>query len=251
MLEISLDNLNAFTSKVSFASSGEASEIQYGYLWADSFPNAEKFWSRIIVPFTNRLQPGITDPNQLIHVRAGTTTDLHDIGSFHYSIFYNFLLAHQALLTKHASFFESFYTHLGSLCDSVEEWLMKLYFLMVECTNSHSRVLEKLDKEAFLVLAAEWYDTNYSNVYQHYLSKGKPPPFHLPARASVLEEYFEKDPAWKNYKKLSQKLREYRNVIVHNYKIASIYFGNGVSYVPKKEKIHQYKKWNQVFTGAA
>ena len=69
-------------------------------------------------------------------------------------------------------------------------------------------------------------------------------------RSSVLEEYFGKIPAWKSYKRFSQKIREYRNVIVHNYQIAFVQFPNGISYVPKKENIKKYKKWNEVFTGA-
>lgn len=250
MLEIPLEKLKAIIAATTFASGGEASEMQYGYLWADSFPNAEKFWRNFIVPFTNRVQPSIADPNQLIHVRAGTAAQLHDIGSFHYSIFYNFLLAQQALTTKHSSFFESFYTHLGSLCDSVEELLTKIYFLCLECNGTKSEVLEKLSREDFLALAGTWYDEHYPNVYEHYLRVGKPPPMRLPMRSSVLEEYFGKSAPWKNYKRLSQKIREYRNVIVHNYQIAFILFGNGVSYVPKKEKIRDYKKWNQVFAGA-
>lgn len=251
MLEISVDKLKAIIAATTFASGGEASEMQYGYLLADQFPNAEKFWRYFIVPFTNRIQPGLTDLNQLIHVRANTAAELHDIGSFHYSIFYNFLLAQQALTTKHSSFFESFYTHLGSLCDSVEELLIKIYLLSLECTDTHSETLEKLTKEDFLTLASEWYDLNYHNVYQHYLSVGKPPPLRLPMRSSVLEEYFGKSAPWKNYKRLSQRIREYRNVIVHNYQIAFIHYGNGISYIPKKERIHDYKKWNQVFAGAA
>lgn len=235
----------------SYAVNGEDNERLHGHLLAELFPNSEKFWKQFIVPLTNRIDQTITNPQNSIHPREGTSNELHDIGSFHYSIFYNFLLADLAIKTRHPSYFESFYTHLGSICDSAEEFLMEIFFLNLECTNTQSEVLEKLSKESFITLAEEWYDSNYENVYEHYLSKGKPPPMKLPMRASVLEEYCVNSQAWKDYRRFSQKIREYRNVIVHNYQIASVLFPNGVSYVPKKEKIKNYKRWNDVFSGAA
>lgn len=249
-MKVPYDDLKKLIEASSYGLSGDASERQHGYILADCFPNSEKFWKHFIVPFTNRINLGNIDPSQIIHVREGTSKDLHDIGSFHYSIFYNLLLAHLALTTKHSSYFESFYTHLGSICDSVEEFLIKVYFIIQECEKTKSEVLEKLSKESFLQLAGEWYDENYNKVYEYYLSVGKPPPIRLPMRSSVLEEYFKKSIDWKNYKRFSQKIREYRNVIVHNFQIAFILFPNGVSYVPKKECIGKYKKWDDVFTGA-
>ncbi len=249
-MKIQFDNLIKFIESASYSKNGESNERLHGAILAQAFPNSEKFWKYFIVPLTNRLDTTITNPHIAIQTRPGTSTDLHDIGSFHYSLFYNFLLAQLSLTTKHPSYFESFYTHLGSICDSAEELLIKIYLLIHECSNTHSDILEKLSKVDFLVIAGKWYDENYQNVYDHYLSIGKPPPMKLPMRSSVLEEYFGRLPAWKNYKRLSQKIKEYRNVIVHNYQIAFIQFPNGISYVPKKENIKKYKKWNEVFIGA-
>ena len=250
-MQVTFEKLNNLIASSSYRFNGEDSEKTYGHLLNTVFPNSEIFWRQFIVPFTNRLDDTFKDTPNSIHPRAETSKDLHDIGSFHYSIFYNFVLAHLGLNTKHPSYFESFYTHLGSICDSAEEFLMKLYFIILECKSTKSEILEKLSKEDFLKLASVWYDENYEKVYEHYLSVGKPPPIRLPRRSSVLEEYFEKSNELKEYKRLSQKIREYRNVIVHNYQIAGVLFPNGIFYVPKKEKIGKYKKWDEVFTGAA
>ena len=249
-MQIIFSKLTELIESSSYGANGEDNERLHGHLLANLFPNSEIFWKHFIVPLTNRLDTSVTNPRMSIQVRPNTSKDLHDIGSFHYSIFYNFLLAHLGLTTKHPSYFESFYTHLGSICDSAEEFLIKLYFIILECRGLKSETLEKLSKEDFLQIAEKWYNEYYEKVYEHYLSVGKPPPLKLPTRASVLEEYFGKNPAWKNYKRFSQKVKEYRNVIVHNYQIAFIQFPDGISYVPKKEKIKDYKKWNDVFIGA-
>jgi hypothetical protein len=249
-MKITLEKFNEIIALSSYGFNGADTERTYGYILADAFPNSESFWKQFIVPLTNRLDEAFIDQSALINPRFGTSNELHEIGSFHYSIFHNFIYAHLALSNKHPSYFENFYTHLGSVCDSAEEFLMKLYFVILECKSIKSEILEKLSKEEFIKIAEEWYDENYEKVYEHYLCKGKPPPMKIPKRASVLKEYFVNSHAWQDYSKFSQRIREYRNVIVHNYQIAFVHFPDGVSYVPKKEKISLYKKWNEVFLGA-
>ena len=119
-MQIQYDNLIEFIESSSYSRNGESNERLHGALLAKAFPNSERFCKYLIVPLTNRLDSRITNPHIAIQTRPGTSADLHDIGSFHYSIFYNFLLAHLGLTTRHPSYFESFYTHLGSICDSTE-----------------------------------------------------------------------------------------------------------------------------------
>jgi hypothetical protein len=250
-MKIELEKLKKKIESCSYKSNGAQPEQEFDYVVKELFPNSEIFWKKFIVPFTNRIDETITHESLAIHPRTEISKDLREIGSFHYSIFHNLVYAYLAFERKHASHFENFYTHLGSVCDSVEEFLLKLYLLNLECNNIKSKILEKLPKNEFLQIASQWYDENYEKVYEHYLNNGKPPPLRIPMRTSVLEEYFGKSKDWKEYKKFSQKIREYRNVIVHNYQIAFIQDQHGTHHVPKKEKIRNYKRWNDVFTGAA
>ena len=96
-------------------------------------------------------------------------------------------------------------------------------------------------------LAEKWYEDNYSKVYENYLRKGKPPPIKIPSRQNILDEYFQNSEDWREYKNHTRKIREYRNVIVHDVQIGKIITLGGIMLVPKKEKIQNYKKWAHVF----
>ncbi len=246
-MQIEISKLKEIISHTSFKKHGHVKEKNFGHILATSFPNCEFFWKNFIVPFTNRLDNSIFDDDDKLKIdpRENTSADFHEIGSYHYSIFLNFLYAYNALEEKQISFFENFYTHLGSVCDSVEEFLTKIYFIILECTNQQTVILQKLTKDGFLKIADGWYDKYYDSAFEHYLSKGKPPPIKLPSRQNILDEYLHGFADWKEYKRISRLVREYRNVIVHNYQIAYIPH-DGKSYVPKKEKIQQYKKWRTV-----
>lgn len=164
-------------------------------------------------------------------------------------MFINLIYSYDHLQNFGLSSFENFYTHLGTSCDLAEEFLLKAFLLIRECTDQKSSVLQELTKEDFLTIAENWYDNNYKKVYAHYLNKGKPQPMKLPSRANVLDEYFDKELCWKQYKNFSQRIREYRNVIVHDIQIARIIsYTSGMALVPKKEKIQLYKKWSAVFS---
>jgi len=201
------------------------------------------------VPWTNRIDDTISgnDFNTKIDCRNGIALKLNEIGSFHYSIFQNLFYAHFILSYKHFSYFEDFYVHLVSACDSAEEVIHLLYMLILECTNQSSEILQHLTEEEFLEnYARKWYKKNYANLYHHYLKKGKGIPIKLPNRESLLEEYFNNSDAWKKYFEFSTLLKRYRNIIIHGYTIASVVDTNGENLVPKKDKIGNYRRWRQV-----
>lgn len=169
------------------------------------------------------------------------------MASSHYSMFVNLIYSYDHLRDWRLSSFEDFYVHLVAACDLAEGFLLKVYLLILECTNQQGQILQLLTREQFLDLARKWYDKNYSKVYQNYLKKGKPgPPIKLPSRGNVLDEYFGRSPDWKAYVRETQSLREYRNVIVHDVKIGQG-MAPGSALVPRKERIQSYRTWPAVF----
>lgn len=246
ILKTDINSLKSKTNEFSYKSNGDYYEIQSGHLVTDSFPNSEIFWKLFITPMTNRVEPNITNHNDKIRARLNITTDIVDISIIHYSVFLNLIYASTCLSTKHLSYFENFYAHLGSVCDLAEEFVTNLYFVTLECEEKETEVLQKLSKTKYLKLAGDWYDNHYSNAFTHYLRKGKTAPFKILGRTNILDEYFESEKAWKDYCKLALQIRTYRNVIVHNTKIGSHITTQGI-FVPKKDKIGNYKKWHQVF----
>jgi len=169
------------------------------------------------------------------------------ICSLQYSMLMNLIYAYDHLQNFRLSSFENFYSHLASACDLAEDFCWKSYLLILESRGKESEILQSLKKEDFLKLASDWYDKNYSKVYQNYLTKGKSPPIRLPSRRDILDEYFQGAEDWKNYKNFARVVREYRNVIVHNIKLANLAIG-GFILVPKKEKVQNYRSWSKVFS---
>lgn len=245
--KVALSKIADIISKTQFANDGDSYERLYWSFLKEGFPNCETFWRYFVVPFTNRIELEIKDPNKRIDPREGISEDIKDIASFHYSMFLNLIYSHDHLQNFRLSSFEDFYMHLGSACDLAEEFLLKTYLLILECTDQKSEILQELKKEDFLELAEKWYDDNYSKVYENYLKKGKLLPIKLPSRENVLDEYFKDQKDWKQYIRYSQEIRKYRNIIVHDIQIGKIISPGGIPLVPKKEKIRSYKKWSYVF----
>lgn len=228
----------------SFKLNGDKYEREFYELILNDFPNVEWFWKNYISIMTNRVVDNSVKED--IRARDGISRDVVDISIIHYSIYMNLVYAKQCLLNKHISFFENFYTHLGSVCDLVEEFIKCVYLLHLKCNQLEPEVITRLTKREFQDVSSKWYDENYSSLYTHYLSKGKFTRCELIGVSNILDEYFKDFIAYKNYKNFSSNLREYRNVIVHNTQIASHHTVDKV-FIPKLGKIKDYKKWYEVF----
>jgi hypothetical protein len=244
---VGLNKIKEIAGRTHFANDGDGYEKLFWSLFNDKFPNPETFWRYLLVPLTKRIIPGVKDPKERLRFREGVSEDLKDIATFQYCMFLNLIYSHDHLRNFRLSSFEDFYLHLGSACDLAEDCLLKLYMVSLECKGGKSKVLEKLTKEEFLNLAETWYKEHYSEVYENYLMKGKPPPIRLPKRQDVLREYFADSEEVKEYSRHTQKLREYRNILTHYVQIAKIVIKEDITLVPKKEKIQSYKKWSEVF----
>ena len=242
-MKISFDQLQRIINSSGYKVNGSVTEIQFAYMLEEDYPNSELFWKNFIVPHTNRIDETITDYEQSIKPREGIADSMHLIGSYHYSIFHNFLFAHGDIQLRNPGFFENFYTHLGTMCDCVEEFLIHVYLIILECRGQKSKALQEFSKEDFLKKADQWYDESYPSLYEHYLCKGKATRIKIIDDTYILEDWFQKHKAWKDYKRFSQLIRQYRNIIVHGHTRPVLVDAFKNEYVPLKEKILEYKKW--------
>lgn len=247
-MEITFQRIQDIVNLSSYQTNGTSTEKNMGYLLADIFPNSEIFWKNFIVPFTNRIDISITDEEKSIESRDNVSEELYDIGSFHYTIFHNFLYAYAALYNeqRQASYFENFYTHLVTICDCAEEFLILIHRVLLECDQTECEILQKLSEDDFLERCKKWYIKEYPKIYEHYLKKGKYKPISIPTRISLIEDYFQNSIEWQSYHNFSKVLKQYRNVIVHHYTIAFFIGSDGNHYVPRKENIADYKRWKDL-----
>jgi hypothetical protein len=244
---IASSELNNIISKTYFGNDGDNFEKLFWTFLKERFPNCEAFWRYLVVPYTKRIESQIKDQNERLRPREGIAEDIERIASFHYSIFMNLIYAYDHLRDFRLSSFEDFYTHLGSVCDLAENFLLRAHLLTLECRSQKSVILQELQKDDFLKLAEKWYDDKYTKVYENYLKKGKRPQIEIPRIQSVLDEYFKGLEKWKEYLRHTQMIREYRNVIVHDVLRGKLLMPGDIVLVPKKEKIQDYKKWADIF----
>ena len=236
-----------YLKRVSYKEYGDRFEREYGNYLINYFPNCERFWRIFVVPCTERIegQPNTITPK--INLRANINPEIEDIANTHYSMFMNFAFAHLHLEIKSPSSLENIYTHLGTICDLAESVIEKWHFLYLKLQNKESKVLQGLTRDEFLKKAGELYDERYSGWYQYYLQKGKSPPINLISRADTLLEYLgDNSQARKKYKTHSQFIRQMRNVIVHDVRVARIVVNDGQILIPKPKVIAQYRSWRDV-----
>lgn len=239
-MKIDLTTLKNFIDQSGYKINGASTEKALSDYLSKDFPNSEKYWKFFIVPATVRID-NLGAHSDHTAVRDGVSQELRDIGSYHYSIFLNLINAE-----RNSPSFEQFYFYLGITCDLVEEFLQKVYLLILDCTDKDSQILKKLTKEGFLQLAEQWYTKNYETLFENYYSKGKANPIRIPNRKYILDEYFENTTDWLTYKNISEEIRNYRNIISHHHKLAFLQDDSGRLYIPKRNSLHKYKRWIEV-----
>jgi len=221
------------------ANDGDGNEPGYWPAMNEHFPNYERFWRDLVVPMTKQIEVALNSPNR--HERRDCIADdAWRISYIHYTIFLHLAHAFDHLSLPLGSSFGDFYTHLGSACDLIEDFLVMVYLCVSECTGRPIPALQGWSREEFLEKAAQWYEKEYPKAYEHYHRKGKAKGLYLPPRADLLGNYLgTRDSAWQGYKKLSDAIREYRNKVVHDVAIGHIIVGK-ISLVPRKESIQKY-----------
>ncbi len=204
---IDTNHIQKLVSEMSFAKNGDNNEHKYGSTFKNQFPNCELFWQQIIVPVTNRIDPTKTQGWEQIKRRVGVSDDVLNMIYLHYTIFLHLVYAFDHLSNPRISSFVNFYTHLGSICDLAEDFLLQIYLIVNECKNCTSPLLQEMKKEAFIEIAGKWYDKKYPEFYENYHKKGKSSPIHIPSRDYILREYFPESSDWTSYINFSKSLR--------------------------------------------
>jgi hypothetical protein len=249
-LKISVGDLRARIEQTHFANQGDGFEQQYWPVFKERFPHLEEFWRWCVVPMTARIEQA---PGSVPSIsKRDVASDLWQISFRHYSAFCHLTYAYERLRQAHERCaFVEFYSHLGSVCDLAEDFLIDVHLLVLFCRNQSSTLLCELSRAQFLDLAAEWYDQSYSGTYENYLAKGKGVPFNLPSRKSLVREYLGKNSqTWKQYEHYAGPLRAYRNFMVHGVALGEVQLANGIRLVPKKQRLSAYKTLDEVFAAA-
>ena len=110
--------------------------------------------------------------------------------------------------------------------------------------------LDPDSKEEFLQKLDKWYNREYQKAYEHYHKKGQAMIVRVSPRDKILCRYFEKqDAAWKDYKRFSRPIREYRNKVVHDVQLGTVRVGR-INLMPRIDEIGKYTNNGGDPTGA-
>jgi hypothetical protein len=232
-------------AELHLSTDGDSHEQQYCVATNTYFPNYETFWRDIVVPMTRRIELPLGSQSRH-EQREGIAQNLWRVSYLHYTAFQHLTYAYDHLALPLSSSFNDFYTHLGSVCDLAEDFLLAAYMTIQECREQPIRLMQQMTEAEFLEIAQDWYKKRYPTFYTHYLSKGKAAPIRLPQREMILGGYFgQKGEAWLGYQRLTGEIRKYRNRVVHDVAIGTILYGK-FFLVPKKDVIDKYPDLNAV-----
>lgn len=246
-MKINPNKLPDYLQRISYKEHGDYFEREYGHFLSNCFPNCEQFWKVFVVPFTERMNEHPNSVAQRLNTRTGIDPKIEDLAGTNYSMFLSLVFAHFHLENKTPSSIEDIYTHLGSACDLAEMVIEKWHFLYSNIQGKEIKVLQGLSRDEFLEKAGKLYDEKYHDWYQHYLQKGKSPPINLISRSDILLEYLgKKSLRRKEYTTHSRDIRQMRNAIVHDMKVARVLVKDGVMLIPKPRVITEYRSWQKV-----
>jgi hypothetical protein len=153
-LKIAAEDLQRATAELHLADDGDSNERKYWAAINEAFPNYELFWQRLVVQMTRRIELPRDSPARSER-RNLLADDVWRVSYVNYSLFLHLAYAsdHLALLLE--SSFGDFYTHLDSVCDLAEDFLLAVHLLVSECHNAPVPVLQGLSREEFLEMAAD------------------------------------------------------------------------------------------------
>jgi hypothetical protein len=245
-IQVNRDGLAPHLEQFTFESAGDRFEQDFGRYVLDEFPNCQRFWQVFVVPLTQRMTSSPDDNPDWIRFREGLPESLEDIAMAHYSMFFNLFCAHLHAEAQELYSFEDVYVRLATACDLADAVVEKWYAMLVRCRGAESKILTKLSRIEFMEIAANIYDKEYADIYKHYLSKGRFYRFEVPRARHLLQEYLGNEDWWAEFERERQRIRTYRNRIVHNVRIGRILEAGDTYLVPKPECIGEYRTWRDV-----
>ncbi|MEO5995447.1 MAG: hypothetical protein ABIN89_02025 [Chitinophagaceae bacterium] len=150
-IQIRAEDLKAIINESTYQSQGDDYERKFSYLVIKEFQNSEEFWKRFIIPLTKRIDLNVTDLHDRINSRKGIDKELVHLSAIHYSIFVKLIYAGNCIVSRHLSYFEDFYAHLGSVCDLTDDFIIQLYSITLKCKKRKIEELNKLTKELKMI----------------------------------------------------------------------------------------------------
>lgn len=230
---------------------GDFDEQHFGHYLESTLPNYEVFWAMFIVPLTERPRD--------ITFRPDVDPTLRRMAMAHYSVFWHLVTAHRllnAMMTlpgEMALFFDSILFHMSAATEMVEDFLF--VWAQIESRTEDKRVsgVSPFSADKALEKATRFIDSKaYQKATRQFQERGRPVNISLHTERDAFHYFLEEagaeaQAAYKDFDKISRRVRHYRNTVAHNPILGKLMQTPGILLVPREEKLSQYDEWVKVF----
>jgi len=151
--------------------------------------------------------------------------------------------------------FKSVYLHFGLIFDDIEHMSRNILRLKSDFNLLNLPEQLKMDKKNVIDKYSKWFDDKYTLALNEYIQTGKRtfPPSNMKKSINI---FLKKEPALKRkYKSISGKIRQYRNIFVHNPRVDIFVYTHReiplektyhILLCPKKDTVEKYKLWSDM-----
>lgn len=197
----------------------------------EKFSRYADFWAWYVLP--NRSK---TDPSKF---RDDFPQELEALCNHHYGVWYQLVIAYRQLekLDDELIDISDPLFHLGTAIDLIE----RTFLLAFRITG---RIAEKdlsppLTEETYREKAERFWTEEYSSRYADFLKKEKPVNLSLHSIGEVLETCMSGNAEFNAFKRATNAIRQYRNLLIHNLPPLKKKEGD-IVHIPKPIHLHKY-----------
>ena len=226
-----------------------------------SFPKYEKFWSKNIVPMTNRkdTQQGV---NKLwFHFRKGLDKNIQQIAMSHYSIILNLLYIRDlsniqlnvAIYKISRIMYEKrtdrLFTAYATIADLIENIFFNVCKLRKKLKiDDHKDLFQKLNEDEINAKTKSFckaYLKKDSKIFDNFLQLRKPVNIRIHNTEASLKVINKE--ARKQFLAWANQVRVYRNAIIHSPQMGRFYDISGTQLIPKDSvSVEKYSFWADI-----
>lgn len=199
----------------------------------EKFSRYCEFWGRYVVP--NR-DPG--DPSKL---RPDIPVELEDLFNHHYGVFYHLVIAHRQIdqiqNPDSAVDIGDPLSHLSTAIDLTE----RVFVMAAQMQNGDDEFVTQLSDEEFYKKVCDFWKEQYSKDFGKWKRRYKPVSIRLHDLNYLFRKHVPDDENREAFVEIAQKVREYRNALIHNLPpLRIVHKESGQILIPKKKHLNRY-----------
>ncbi len=225
---------------------GDAAEKKGCLVIQKDFPNYERFWAKFIIPMSRR-------PID-VQFRRNIDFDLQRVAMSHYTIFRNLLFVNEVIYSHRTmgmvlpftfnERIDNVYIYLASIVDMVENIFWTVNVLRFKLGIISENPFKESNLESMNEITEKYFTSSYKRDFEQFCKKRKSVNVMIHNSSDSLN-LVKEDPR-RRFLAFSNDIRAYRNAVVHNPQMGTVYI-SGIAFIPKnREALNKYYYWERL-----